>query len=383
MSLFFRREADLSAFGAYNPPPNSAWSSMSKDQAMRASAMWAAIRLRADLISTLPCDVYRKVGGRSVEMAKPPVMINPASGMLWHEWMEATQRQIDAAGNAFGQIVAWDAAGRPSQIELSDASEWSVRVVNGTVEYRRQGVLLDRAEVWHERANIVPGVPVGLSPVAAAAKALHHNISAQEFAVAWFSSGAGTSGTLRNKSRTISQEAAQIMKSRFRAATENRDLFVTGNDWEYLPAQAIASDARFLDAMKATSVDLARYFGVPADAIDAEVGSKSITYANITERNLQLLTMHLGPAIYRREQTLSARLVAKPRFVKFNTDALLRMDARSKVELIAASIDARIMTPDEGRALLDRDGLSPDDYAQFAALFGVPRQQTPQMGATT
>jgi hypothetical protein len=36
---------------------------VSRDRAMRQSAAWACLRLRADLVSTMPVDVYRKVGG--------------------------------------------------------------------------------------------------------------------------------------------------------------------------------------------------------------------------------------------------------------------------------------------------------------------------------
>ena len=52
----------------------------------------------------------------------------------------------------------------------------------------------------------------------------------------------------------------------------------------------------------------------------------AITYANISQRNLQFLIMHLGPAVGRREDAFSRKLVSNPRYVKLNTDALLRMD---------------------------------------------------------
>ena len=373
MSLFWRgakRAADLDAF---HIPPNSArWSpDVVGERSLRVSAMWAARRLRADLISTLPVDVYRQIEGRAVEVPKPAFFRRPSSMFSWQEWLYATQSDLDAYGNTFGLIVAYDGGGRPAQIELTPAAEWTVRVTAaGAVEYRRKGVLVPNAEVWHERQYVVSGLPVGLSPVAYAALSVAHNLSAQEFAVQWFTSGAQPSGVLRNRERTMTPDAAAVMKDRFRAATQRREVFVTGSDWEYSPAAGAASDAKFLDAISATAVDIARYMSVPADIIDAAVSGESITYANITERNLQLLTLNLGPAITRRELTFSERLTASPRFVKFNTDALLRMDARQKTELLAAGIDARIRTPDESRAILDLPPLTDDDYAQFDRLFG-------------
>lgn len=376
MSLF-RRSAHIGAFvDPYRPPPNSSrLGATGTGSALRVSAVWACLRLRADLISTLPVDVFRTVEDRSVEVPKPSMMINPAAGTLWNEWLYATQLDLDRYGNAFGTIVARDGAGRPAQIELSDASEWSVRrTVGGPVEYRHRGQLVTTADVWHERQFVVAGLPVGLSPIAYAAYSVQHNLSAQQFALTWFDSGASPAGTLKNKAKIIEADDAATMKERFRVATQNRDIFVTGSDWEYTPAASAASDAKFLDSIRATSSDICRFFGVPGDVIDVASDAKSaVTYANVTQRNLQLLTLNLGPAITRRELAFSARLVAAPRFVKFNVDALLRMDAKSKVELIASSITTRIMTPDEGRALLDRAPLTGADYDQFETLFGATK----------
>lgn len=380
MSLFGRRTADLSAFldPRFPPPPTSPMLGLlgggGRQGALRVSAVWACLRLRADLISTLPVDVYRNVDGRAVEVPRPPVLTHPsAMHPLLNEWLYATQMDLDRYGNAFGRIVARDGAGRPAQIEPTDAGEWTVRHDRrtGVVEYRHLGELVDRADVWHEKQFVVPGMPVGLSPIAAAAMTLAHNLSAQQFAVTWFTSGAAPTGVLQNTSRTITAGDAATIKERFAAATAERGVFVTGSDWTYQMGAAAASDARFLDAMGSTSADVCRYLGVPGDMVDVASDAKSsVTYANVTQRNLQLLTLNLGPAITRRELTFSDRLVAAPRFVKFNTDAMLRMDARAKAELLGLGVDKRLRTPDEGRALLDLPPLTEDDYAQFDRLFG-------------
>lgn len=226
MSLF-RRSADIGAFvDPYRPPPNSSrLGATGTGSALRVSAVWACLRLRApDSISTLP------VGSVSApwktarwKVPKPSMMINPAAGTLWNEWVYATQLDLDRYGNAFGTIVARDGAGRPAQIELSDASEWSVRrTVGGPVEYRHRGQLVTTADVWHERQFVVAGLPVGLSPIAYAAYSVQHNLSAQQFALTWFDSGASPAGTLKNKAKIIEADHAAAMKERFRVATQNR-----------------------------------------------------------------------------------------------------------------------------------------------------------------
>lgn len=378
MSLFFaRREAELSAFV---PPANSAAGGLagaSPASSLRVGAVWACLRLRADLISTMPVDVFRKVDGRAVEVPKPPIFVHPSGGqMLWNEWMYATQMDLDRYGNAFGQVVAFDGAQRPAQIVLSDATEWSVQTgSDGAVVYRRRGVEVDPALVWHERQHVVPGLPVGLSPIAFSAWTTGHYLSAQQFALDWFDSGASPSGVLKNEAKTLSQDEAATMKARFRAAVAHRDVFVAGKDWTFTPAAGAASDAKFLDAMKATTVDVCRFYGVPGDMIDAETSTGSITYANVTQRNLQLLVINIGPAVTRRELTFSDRLVAAPRFVKLNADALLRMDSKTKLEMLGLGVDKKIYTRDEARGIIDLPPLTDEQIAKEKLIEG--RDQTP------
>jgi phage portal protein BeeE len=47
------------------------------DTAMRVSAVWACLRTRADLISTLPIEVYRMYQGARLDVTLPSVLVNP------------------------------------------------------------------------------------------------------------------------------------------------------------------------------------------------------------------------------------------------------------------------------------------------------------------
>jgi len=77
--------------------------------------------------------------------------------------------------------------------------------------------------------------------------------------------------------------------------------------------------------------------------------------------------MNLGPAIVRREVALSAAL-PQPRYVKLNTDAILRMDPSTVTENLAAQITARLRTVDEGREVLNLPPLTDAQYAEFDRL---------------
>jgi hypothetical protein len=255
VSLFQRRDAQAQLFGitgagdliSRDRMGTGRTARVTNDTALRHSAVWACLRLRAGLISSFPVDCYRMVNGLQVEMPKPPIFTNPSGGrMRWWEWMWATQWDLDRAGN--------------TPINSSDNSmEW---------------------------------------------------IESRGFSVA----------------------------------------------------------------------EIARFFDAPVDLIDgAPAGKSSVTYANITQRNLQLLVMALGPAVFRREQALFD-LAPQQRFVKLNTDALLRMDPQTRTAVLAERIASRQLSPSEARALENLPPFTESQKQEFVDLFGQPGRPAPVAG---
>lgn len=380
MSLFFQKRT-WGGLQAENFIPGRSMSShvtVTTDSALRASAVWACLRLRADLISTMPLDVYRRTGEGQVEMTKPVVLVNPG-GERVHitEWLYSSQIDLDRCGNAFGIITQRDANGLPSRIDLVAAGDVVVKGTGSDVsEYRIGKRVYAPRDVWHERQFTLPGIPLGLSPVAYAAWSVGSYLSAQEFALDWFETDANPAGTLRNTQEAkLSAEVTRVAKDRFKAAVKDRDIFVTGSDWEYTASSADANQAAFIDQMQYGVTDLARFFGVPADLIDGETSSASITYANVTQRNLQLLVMNLGPAIIRREAALST-VLPRPRYVKFNTDAILRMDPQARTQAILDRVAGRTLAPSEARELDNLPPFTADQVAEFTTLFGAKTAPT-------
>ena len=374
MSLFFDRAATMTAgemIGDRTRGRRTGGGRVELDQARRVSAWWAAQRLRADLISTMPVDVFRRVGGVQIEQKKGPLFITPeGSGSLWCEWMYSTTIDLDSVGNTVGIISAVDGFGLPSVIELQPSSDVTVRCSkSGVVDYKIGAKAYKSSQIWHEKQHTVSGSPVGLSPLAHAALALNPGLSAAQFALDWFQNSTVPAAHLRNSARTLNREEATKVKESFKASLASGDVFVSGNDWEYNMLAAKASESQFIETMKVSGADAARYLGVPGDMIDIPVEGSALTYANITQRNLQLFIINIGPAIARREAAFSTRLLPQPRYAKLNANALLRMDLAGRYEAYGVGIDKRFIAPSEARFLEDLPPFTPDQLAEFALLF--------------
>lgn len=356
---------------------------VTSDTALRHSAVWACVKLKSDLVSTFPVDVFRNVDvdgtTMAVETPTPLVLKQPGGATCGiNEWMFNTQADKESSGNTFGIITKRDGFGLPAVIELQDRSTVTVVVRGGQLRgYRIAGKWYDPVDVWHEKSNTRSGMFVGLSPIAYSAWSISEYLSAQEFAIQWFGTGAIPSGTLKNTAKTLTKIEADNVKASWRQAVANRDVFVTGADWDYSIMAGENSTSALLETKRYSISDIGRFFGVPGDMIDASesLGGGKITYANITQRNLEFLIMHLGPEIIRREAALTT-LVPSARYVKLNTEALLRMDPAARAALFAQQITSRTIAPSEVRALQNQPAFTQAQIDEFTTLFGPPGKAT-------
>jgi HK97 family phage portal protein len=363
---------------------------VNNESALRHSAVWACLRLRANLISTFPVDVYRKpqYGLPPIEIPPPPIIVAPDAGKMdIIEFLYSTQFDLDRAGNSVGIITEVNGYGLPARIELVPLAWVSCRVKNNRVhQWFIQGEEYTPDKIWHEKQYTVAGFHFGLSPIMYAAWCISEQLSIQDFALSWFTNGGIPRSHLRNTTlATPDNNQTDIIKARVKESVHSGDVLVTGKDWEYSMVQAEQTGMEWIEARKLGPTDIARFFDVPSDLIDAAVSGSNVTYANVVQRNIQFLTMGLGPPVKRRENSLN-KLLPVMQYVKLNTDSLLRMDPKTRTEMLKLQIDSRILTPNEARLLDDREPLTDEQYKEFARFWPVkpppgemPQQPLPQI----
>lgn len=342
------------------------------ENARKSSAKWAAIRLRADLVSTMPILTKRTNPDASISTLPGPSVMDGIGGPIsTEEWLYSSQSDLDETGNSIGVIEERDPySGRPTWIRLVQSKTVVVRSRDGQVTYQIGTQQYDPFDVWHEKQFTVAGLPVGLSPLAYAAMSLGHNLSALQFGLQYFQTAGLPTVHLKNTEQTIQPKEAEIVKARYEATMRERGVLVTGKDWDIDIAAVNAEESQFLETLNATNQDIARFFGVPGDVIDVNATGSSITYANITQRFLSLLVLNMQPALVRRERKFARDLLPNKQFAKFDTNALLRLDPTSDAALWALLVAGRIITPDEARAHYEMLPLSPEQIAQIHDLVG-------------
>jgi HK97 family phage portal protein len=353
------------------------------DKAMRNSVVWACLRLRAGLVSTFPVDQYRDVLGIQTEWPMmPPILTDPGGRKMdMVDFMAATQLDLDRSGNTVGLIVdrapigsKYHPRGLPRRIELQPAAACTYLTRPGKPDrWRINGDFYDPEDVYHERANVISGFQLGLPTVLYAAATIGEALNMQEFGLDWFGNGGIPKARMRNTAKRLGPNDTSVAKQWYRDTIVNGDVMVMGADWEYDLIQAQTAGMEFIEGRKFAGADICRFFDTPADLVDVQASSGgSITYANITERNLQFLIYHMGPTTIRREKELT-KLIPTPRYVKLNTDALLRMDPATRQKVLKSRIDSRLLTNTEGRALENLPPLTDAQIDEFEKVYGPPK----------
>jgi HK97 family phage portal protein len=324
------------------------------DQALRLSAVWRCVDLICELVSTLPLDEYRKVGGAAPEQLSPSMLLSDPAGDGYgaEVWLRQVMMSGLLRGNVFGFITDIGEDFWPRHVEVLHPDRVGLRREKnqGPVAWLLDNKPIERwpaGPLWHVPVYPTPGSPIGLSPIRYAAETVGLGLAVQRFGSQWFGGGAHPTSILKGED-VIDEEQAKILKARILAATrDNREPLVLGGGFTLDSIQVSPDESQFLETIKATADDIAGFFFRRPPGEGGQV-----TYANVEARSLDLLTYTLNGWLVRLERALS-RLLPRGRFVKFNADALLRVALKDRYEAHALALRSGLSNQDERRALED------------------------------
>jgi len=359
MSLFRVRErrdvsvqamVEASGHGRYRMTTSG--QPVNDETALTLSAVWGCVDLLSTLVSTLPIDEYRKVKGVRVAQPNPPLLEDPAGdGTGFEVWLRQLMTSFLLRGNGYGFIQQVGQDGWPTQIESMhpDRITWRRELNFGPVESYLDNKRIDRwplGPLWHVPVYVTPGSPIGMSPIQYAANTIGVGLAAQRFGAGWFNGGGLPIGTLESD-QVINTETAVALKDRIRETMKPGEPLVLGAGLKFNAIQVNPEDSQYLETIKANADDVARFF---FRRPPGEGGS--VTYANVEARSLDLLTYTLTGWLVSIEKAIT-RLRPRPRYVKFNADALVRVDLMSRYKAHDIAIRSGLNSRDERRELED------------------------------
>lgn len=367
MSVLFGAPAQRRAWGVEPPiPPNSQQGStyarvdLSRtESSLQKVAVWACVALVRSITEVLPIHAFSGAGPTRQEVPLPPWMNNlDGLGYGLPDWCGQLVYSEMLRGNGVGLVEDRDPVqGTPTQILLQHpdvVSAWR-EPGSGKPQWHVEGKSIDAGRIWHHRVNSVPGQLMGLSPVRMHALTIGTGIAAMRFGAQWFEDGAHPSSLLTSD-KGIDQGQARTAKERFLAALRGtREPVVLGGGWKYQAIQIAPNESQFLETNGYTSAECCRIFGPAlAEVFGYETGG-SLTYANIEQRSLDLLTYAADPWLVRVERVLTS-LLRPGLYVKFNRKALVRTDLLTRYQAYQIALRNQFEVVNEVR---DHEDMAP------------------------
>lgn len=307
------------------------------ENAQQSVAIDAAVDLIASICSELPVDFYSGRGPNRRQIRMPSWLEDPAGdGYGLQDWIYQLVYSWLYRGNAYGNELT-RTQGYLQQVELFHPDRVSGRIADGEVVWTVSGQEFT-GRMLHQRVNPVPGQVLGQSPIGKHADTIGVSLASTRFGKGWFDSDAQPVGILRNSLAGVDPEQAKTVKQRFMAALKgNREPVVMGRGWEWQTLSVTPEESQFLGTMGYTEAQCARIFGPGiAEILGYETGG-GMTYANVQDRDIQLLKYAVGKWIRRVERVLSL-FMPRPQYAVLNRDALLETNtlARYQAHQLAA-----------------------------------------------
>jgi len=328
---------------------------------MSIPGVWRGVTLISDAIGQLPLHAYRK-NGQYVN-PQPLLLERPVPTETRMETLSAMVSALLVHGNYIAILGAPGANGYPDQFYPVNPARVSVIRRDGEIYYKiydheHNPVEYRSDEILHIKGFSQPGDLVGYGILAAQRQSLGGAIAVQTYAQRYFNGGAVPNVVIESTDPDLSQEKAEQLKFQWMQhyGGINHAPPVLNETTKIKEISHNARDSQLIEARTFSLTEIANILGLPGYYLGAPNSSR--TYSNVSEENLQLVRWSLMPWIARIEQKLTDYL-PRGQYVKFNLDALLRPDTKSRYEAHKIALESGFLTVDEVREIEDLDPMEP------------------------
>ena len=350
------------------------------ESSMQLLTVYGCVRLITDSISTLPVDAYRRTGeDMKVEVAKPSWLSQPTVDLDFTSWCTQVLTSLLLHGNSYIAVTR-NASGAIVELVPLDPVKVLVRRERGRKVFVVAGMIYD-GEILHLKGLMMPGSDVGLSPIEYARQSIGLGLASVRFGAQFFEGEGNMPGVIempgRAQPETLSAVAKHWKRMRSTGGRGLPGVLQEGATWK--PTGVTNEQAQFLSTRQFTAAEIAgQMFMVDPTELGIGVMGQSLTYANLEQRNTRFVRVTLLPWIVRIEKALSD-LMSQPRYVKFNLNALLRGDLKTRYESYAIGIGAGFLEPNEPR---DWEELPPLDIPDVMPVASSEDDAPPEVPAT-
>lgn len=363
------------------PPRRSAF--VAAESAFALSAFYRGVQVHATSICQLAITVER--GG--VAVPTPGIITDPDLEDDLSAFLEYTVVSFYVDGNSFW-LKTFPAPGaaepnRPVKLTPLNPREVGVyerrneRTGLNEIRFHYRGKDYTKREMVHMRYLIVPGRLRGLGPVEAARLTFEGALEVTEYGARWLSDASNPDGVLTTDDELKPGDAekykhvwygrnpdgtAKTTESGFSARERLR---VLGQGLHYEALTLKPEDVQFLETQNFNALEVARLIGAPPSLLYLALEGNSQTYANVEQEWIGYVRFSLMKPVRAIETALS-RVLPRGQKARFNLEALLRSDTKTRYESHNLALEGGWKDADEVRAHEGMPPLTDDQRRRIA-----------------
>lgn len=341
--------------------------------ALRVATVFSCIRILSEAVAKLPIKVYQEDESGVQKQTQHPVYkllrLRPNPYMNAYDFWKCMEAQDCLYGNAYASIE-FNNKGQIAGLWPIDSSKIKIVVDNDTA---MSGLIQSQSQVYYqvdlgyEQRKLMPdeilhfkgGVTldgiVGLSPLDCLKATLESGAAANEFVNNFYKQGLQVKGIIQYVG-DLDERAKRNFRDKFESMSSGLNnshrVALLPIGYQFMPISLNMHDAQFLENNQLTIRQIASSFGIKMHQLN---DLSRATYSNVTEQQKEFYTDTLQPKLTGYEQELTYKLlldreIESGLFFRFNADAMLRSDIKTRYEAYRIGVQGGFITPNEARA---------------------------------
>jgi HK97 family phage portal protein len=339
---------------------NLAGTVVNNDTVFQVNAVFSAVSLISDLVSTLPVDCFvNRDGARFQFRPKPSWVDQPDVDLPRQAFYSSIVTSLLLDGNAFLRIYSNRRGEVVNLVVLNPTSVQIVRNGIGRLQFNVVGEEqpLTSDEIIYIPDILRPGQVRGVSRVLALRESFGLSLALEKFSATFFGSGTNLAGVIEFPGN-LTQEQADNLRSGFDSrhsgwSRSNRTGVLSGGA-TFKPTQIDPQQSSLIESRRMAVEDVARAFNVPPHLLGLP---GTMAYASVEENNRAFLTSTIQPMVAKIESAISPLMRRSPggenAYIKFNMDALLRANIQARTAAYSSGLQAGYLTINDVRRLED------------------------------
>lgn len=333
---------------------------ITSENVFQVNAVYSAVSLIADTISTLPLDAFiRRDGARFPFRPAPSWITQPDVDIPREAFYSGVITSLLLDGNAFIRLFTNKNGEIVNMVVLNPRTVTIKRNGLGRLQFVVEGVKdpIPAEQMIFIPDVVRPGEVRGVSRVEALKENFGLALAMEKFAATFFGNGTNLAGVIEFPGN-LTQDQSENLRNGFDRAHagwrrgHKTGILSGGATWKQ--TQIDPEKSTIVDSRNQAIADVARAFNVPPHLL-ALPGTNS--YASVEQTNLAWVTHGLRPIIQKIEGALSPLMSRYPggenAFIKFNLDGLLRADITSRTAAYSSGLQSGWLTINDVRRLED------------------------------